>query len=163
VPNELLCVEVTETAVMHHPERSAQLLGELRAAGVAVAIDDFGTGHSSLAYLSGLPASELKIDRSFVLALGDDPAAESIVWAVVNLGLNLGLEVVAEGVESTRAAEILWPMGCKYAQGYLYGRAMAADVFARWYAARNGDTPPPESGATPRLYVDGATAAGGGW
>ena len=146
---------------MHQPERSAQLLTELRDEGVAVAIDDFGTGHSSLAYLSGLPATELKIDRSFIGALGEDSTAESIVWAVVNLGLNLGLEVVAEGVETSRAAEVLRPMGCRYAQGYLYGRAMAADVFARWYAERNGDAAPAGLGPSPRLFVDGATAGGG--
>jgi EAL domain-containing protein (putative c-di-GMP-specific phosphodiesterase class I) len=134
LPEGALCVEVTETAVMSQPDRCREVLGELKAQGVEVAIDDFGTGQSSLAYLTSLPVDELKIDRSFVMALGEDAAAESVVWAVVNLGLNLGLDVVAEGVETTRSASILLPMGCRGAQGFLYGRPMPVDAFARWYS-----------------------------
>jgi diguanylate cyclase (GGDEF)-like protein len=140
LPPGALCVELTETAVMSQPERCRDVLGELKSKGIEIAIDDFGTGQSSLAYLTTLPVDELKIDRSFVMALGEDPAAESVVWAIVNLGLNLGLEVVAEGVETTRSASILLPMGCRVAQGFLYGRPMPAEGFARWYADRMGAT-----------------------
>ncbi len=140
LPPGALCVELTETAVMSQPERCKEVLGELKAKGVEIAIDDFGTGQSSLAYLTTLPVDELKIDRSFVMALGEDPAAESVVWAIVNLGLNLGLEVVAEGVETTRSASILLPMGCRVGQGFLYGRPMPADGFARWYSERQSST-----------------------
>jgi diguanylate cyclase (GGDEF)-like protein len=151
LPPGALCVELTETAVMSQPDRCREVLGELKSKGVEIAIDDFGTGQSSLAYLTTLPVDELKIDRSFVMALGEDPAAESVVWAIVNLGLNLGLEVVAEGVETTRSASILRPMGCRVAQGFLYGRPMPADGFARWYSERLGTATPSDVEGVPAV------------
>lgn len=104
----------------------------LRAIGVSIAIDDFGTGHSSLAYLTQLPATELKIDKSFVFAMGTDPAADTVVRTIVDLGHNLGLEVVAEGVETEAAATALRAMRCALGQGYLYSRPLEPAAFERW-------------------------------
>ena len=122
VPPRLLTIEVTESSLMGDPHRAAAILTELRDLGVRLAIDDFGTGYSSLAHLKRLSVDELKIDRSFVTGSGDDANDEILVRSIADLGRNLGLVVVAEGVESILVADRLRAMGCSRLQGFLVGR-----------------------------------------
>ena len=117
-----LSLEITEALVLHDPETAALRLGELRALGVQFAIDDFGTGYSSLAYLRRFPVSIVKVDSPFVAGLGIDDHDEAIVSAIVRLAHTLGLQVVAEGVETELQLAHLRAMGCDYAQGFLLGR-----------------------------------------
>lgn len=119
-------VEITESQVMADPEGVQETLAELRAMGVRVAIDDFGTGYSSLSYLKKLSASTLKVDRSFVRGLPDDKDDVAILKAVLALGHSVGMEVVAEGVETQEQLALLTGMGCDRVQGYLLGRPHAA-------------------------------------
>jgi diguanylate cyclase (GGDEF)-like protein/PAS domain S-box-containing protein len=112
-------LEVTETLVVRDPETAAARLSELRALGVRLAVDDFGTGYSSLSYLRRFPVSALKVDRAFVAGLGQSDEDEAIVIAMVRLAHALGIEVVAEGVETDLQLRRLQDIGCDYAQGYL--------------------------------------------
>lgn len=133
VPPRRLQLEVTESAVMTDPARAAEILGQLGALGVGVSIDDFGTGYSSLAYLRNLPVSEIKIDKSFVIGMsGNGGPDKAIVRSTSELGHNLGLRVVAEGVEDEKAFELLRSYGCDLAQGYYIARPMAADALVAW-------------------------------
>ncbi len=126
-----LTVEVTETAAMVDPDRAVAVLAALRAQGVGVSIDDFGTGNASIEYLAKLPASELKIDRSFITGILDDRRAQAIVRATLDLARNLELSVVAEGVENVEVLEYLAALGCEVAQGYHFSRPLpAADLAA---------------------------------
>ncbi len=128
---ENLCLEITETAMMTDPERARKLLNGLDDLGVRLSIDDFGTGYSSLGYLKQLPVDELKIDKSFVLNMAKDESDASIVRATISLAHDLGLEVVAEGVEDQVSQDALSRMGCEYIQGYHIARPMpAADLTA---------------------------------
>jgi EAL domain-containing protein (putative c-di-GMP-specific phosphodiesterase class I) len=127
-----LKLEVTESTVMEHSERSMKVLSELDELGVEVSTDDFGTGFSSLSYLQKFPFERLKIDRSFVNILDKDPKSSAIVKTILMLGENLDLEVVAEGIETVRQLEMLRSLGCKLGQGYLFSRpvdAAAAEEF----------------------------------
>jgi len=132
---ETLKIEVTETALMADRQRSAEIFTQLRAMGVKVSIDDFGSGYSSLAYLKQLPVDELKIDRSFVI--GITPSAEeiAIVRSGIEIGHSLGLTVIAEGVETQEAWDILAELGCDSVQGYLITRPLPARQLGRWLAA----------------------------
>ncbi len=125
LPPRLLCLEVTETAVMEDAEASARVLAQLRALGVRIAIDDFGTGYSSLAYLLSLPVDVVKVDRSFVAAIDGFGPGTAIVTAVLALAGTLGLDVVAEGVETLEQRDALLELGVRAAQGWLWGRAVA--------------------------------------
>ena len=127
-----LWLEITETSVMTDPERARQVLDELRGIGVRVSIDDFGTGQSSLAYLQTIPASEVKIDQSFIGQLGVRPRDGAIVRATITLAHDLGLTVVAEGVETAEALARLRQLGCDNAQGYFFARPMPPDAVWRW-------------------------------
>jgi diguanylate cyclase (GGDEF)-like protein len=122
LPASSLVLEITESMAMHDPESSLAILRELSELGVSISIDDFGTGYSSLMYLKKLPASELKIDRGFVRDLTIDSDDAAIVSAIVALGRTLGLQVIAEGVETSEQQEILTSLGCTSLQGYLLGR-----------------------------------------
>ncbi len=124
LPPRYLEVELTETTVMANPGRSAQVMGQLSEFGVLVCIDDFGTGHSSLSYLTTLPAHQLKIDRSFISVMEIEASAETVVRAILDLAQALGLSVVAEGIETATAADSLRRMGCPTGQGYFYSRPM---------------------------------------
>jgi EAL domain-containing protein (putative c-di-GMP-specific phosphodiesterase class I) len=117
-------LEVTETAIMTDPERARRTLERLHAVGVHLAIDDFGTGYSSLAYLGRLPVDAVKIDRSFIRRLDADAAAEVIVRMTIGLGHDLGLTVVAEGIEDEAARDRLRALGCDTAQGFLWSPAV---------------------------------------
>jgi diguanylate cyclase (GGDEF)-like protein len=129
----LLELEVTESAVMRHPETMLKRLGEIRSLGVRLSIDDFGTGYASLAYLKQLPVHTLKIDRSFVTHLTEDAGDQRIVRSSIHLAHSFGMTVVAEGVETAGAARELQAYGCEFAQGYYFGYPQtAAETEARW-------------------------------
>ena len=116
---EYLTLEITESAVMHDPERSLEILTKIDSMGVQLSIDDFGTGYSSLSYLKQLPVKQLKIDRSFVSDMMEDHDDAMIVRSTIDLAHNLGLDTVAEGVETEVVLNRLKEMNCDQAQGYL--------------------------------------------
>jgi diguanylate cyclase (GGDEF)-like protein len=122
-----LTVEVTESAAMVDPDRAVAVLQALRDSGVGVSIDDFGTGNASIEYLATLPASELKIDRSFVTDMLENARAEAIVRSTIDLARNLGLTTVAEGIETEAVMERLAVLGCDVGQGYFISRPRPAD------------------------------------
>lgn len=126
------CLEITESAIMDDPVRAQQTLERLHGMGCDLSIDDFGTGYSSLAYLKRLPVDELKIDKSFVLNMASDVGDAKIVRSTIDLGHNMGLRVVAEGIESEAAWNILAEMGCDQGQGYFMSRPMPAEQLAAW-------------------------------
>jgi diguanylate cyclase (GGDEF)-like protein len=125
-------LEITEGAVMDDPSSALEVLGRLREIGITLFIDDFGTGYSSLAYLKKLPVDAVKIDKSFVIDMTDDQDSEAIVRATINLGHELGLDVVAEGVESRAALDQLAALQCDTAQGYFIGKPMASLGVRGW-------------------------------
>ena len=133
-----LVLEVTETAVMADPVRALAVLDQLRALGVGLAIDDFGTGYSSLSYLHRMAVDELKIDKSFVMGLGEGQGNASIVRSTIELGHSLGLRLVAEGVEDEASMDLVRAWGCDQVQGYLLSRPMPGDAVLGWLAARSG-------------------------
>jgi c-di-GMP-specific phosphodiesterase len=126
LPRGALKLEITESDIMRDPERAATILHALRQVGAALALDDFGTGFSSLSYLTRLPFDTLKIDRYFVRTMGTNEGSAKIVRSVVNLGRDLSLEVVAEGVENAAMAKALLEIGCDYGQGFGYAPALSA-------------------------------------
>ncbi|MGZ4766672.1 MAG: putative bifunctional diguanylate cyclase/phosphodiesterase, partial [Ilumatobacteraceae bacterium] len=134
VPAHRLVVEITETALLTDPLRAASVLDELASAGVNISLDDFGCGQTLLGYLSTLPLHELKIDKSFVTDMMTDAAHDAIVRSIIDLGHNLGLRVVGEGVETTAVLLRLRASGCDVVQGFLLGRPMTFDQLARWMA-----------------------------
>lgn len=140
---ELLRLEITEGAIMADPERALDVLTRVRHLGVGVSVDDFGTGYASLAYLTRLPVDELKIDRSFVQRMSTDEKQRAVVRSTIGLGHELGLVVVAEGVEDERAWDALGKYGCDVVQGYLVSRPMRGDAFARWLAESGWTVPGP--------------------
>lgn len=129
-----LMLEITESGLMHDPERAHAALHRLHDIGVQLSIDDFGTGYSSLAYLKDMPVQEIKIDRSFVRHMLAEEKSAAIVHATVALAHNMGLKVVAEGVEDEAMWNHLAHLGCDMAQGYYMGRPMPAAEFERWLA-----------------------------
>jgi diguanylate cyclase (GGDEF)-like protein len=132
VPGDLLCIEITENTVMADPARAISVLRRIRALGVRTAIDDFGTGYSSMAYLKILPVDEIKVDRSFVQDMATDHSNYVLVESTVDLGHNLGLTVVAEGVEDASTVAALHRVGCDIAQGYHFARPLAAADFTAY-------------------------------
>ena len=136
LPPELLVIEITESTVMSNPERTRSVLDTLSRIGVGLSVDDFGTGYSSLVNLRRLPVTEIKVDRSFVMTMLDDPHDDVIVRSTIDLGHNLGLTVVAEGVESDDILEVLARYGCDHGQGYGIARPMARADFDEWVATR---------------------------
>jgi diguanylate cyclase (GGDEF)-like protein/PAS domain S-box-containing protein len=136
VAPERLVLEITESAIMTDPTRALEILHRLHALGVQLAIDDFGTGYSSMAYLKSLPVDELKVDRSFVKHLRHNKSDAVIVRSTVDLGHNLGLRVVAEGVEDQATWQELATLGCDSVQGYYLARPMPAAELAAWLATQ---------------------------
>ncbi len=132
VPASAFCLEITESAIMDDPQRAEAMLNRLSEQGFKLSIDDFGTGYSSLAYLKRLPVHELKIDKSFVMGMetGEDDAM--IVRSTIDLAHNLGLTVVAEGVETAAILERLRTLACDEAQGYHIARPLPVDDFLAW-------------------------------
>ncbi|HLI60234.1 MAG TPA: EAL domain-containing protein [Solirubrobacteraceae bacterium] len=137
VPPASLQLEITESMIMTDPERALATVGRLSELGVRLSVDDFGTGYSSLANLRRLPIDDLKIDRSFVSPMLEDESDLIIVRSTINLGHDLGLRIIAEGVEDSATLEHLASLGCDLAQGYHLSRPLAAAAFGRWLA----DTP----------------------
>jgi diguanylate cyclase (GGDEF)-like protein len=135
IPAPRLILEITESAVMADVTHTIEVLWTLRQAGVRLAIDDLGVGHSSLSYLKRLPVHEVKIDKSFVMTMTDDPADDAIVCAVIGLAHRLGLSVVAEGVETRLARDRLVEIGCDVAQGYWYSKPVPAAEIRPFFAA----------------------------
>jgi EAL domain-containing protein (putative c-di-GMP-specific phosphodiesterase class I) len=133
LPPERLCLEITESVIMDDPRKALEVLTEIAGLGVEISVDDFGTGYSSLGYLKKLPATEIKIDKSFVLEMDHNPDDETIVRSTIDLAHNLGLRVVAEGVERPAVWDTLRELGCDCGQGYLFGYPMPPDEFVRWY------------------------------
>jgi len=133
----LIWLEITESAIMEDPVRTQQVINALDAMGLRLSIDDFGTGYSSLAYLKRLPVDELKIDQAFVLTMDRDPDDATIVRSTIELGHNLGLKVVAEGVDNPRALEMLIAWGCDIAQGFHICRPLPPDKLESWLASED--------------------------
>ena len=129
-----LTLEITESCIMADPGRMLAELQRLADLGVTLSIDDFGTGYSSLSYLSRLPVKEIKIDRSFVQHMTEDDNDAVIVQSVIDLARNLGMRVVAEGIEDSATWQRLSDMGCDIAQGYFLGRPLSAAQLERWMA-----------------------------
>ena len=129
-----LTLEITEHAVITNRQRSNTILTELHKDGVQISLDDFGTGHSSLTLLNALPLNQLKIDHSFVTGMESNEKHLAIVQSTIDLGKNMHLKVVAEGIENQHQIEILDLMGCNYMQGYYLAKPMPADKLQAWLA-----------------------------
>ena len=129
LPSGALQLEITESALMVHPEWALAVFERLAQLGVRLTLDDFGTGYSSLAYLKRLPAHQVKIDKTFVLDMLTDLKDAAIVRAVIELAHSLGLTVVAEGVENDVTRQVLAHHGCDFGQGFVFGHAMPAASF----------------------------------
>ena len=136
VDPSLLELEITESTMLSDPVRTKRVLDKLSAMGIALSIDDFGTGYSSLSYLSQLPVNEIKIDRSFVMNMADSDNDAVIVRSTIDLARNLGLQVVAEGVETEQAWDQLSELGCTLAQGYYLSRPVPAAELTEWLMQR---------------------------
>ena len=134
LPANALQLEITESMIMSDPERALAIVGRLSELGVRLSVDDFGTGYSSLANLKRLPIDELKIDRSFVSPMMQDESDLIIVRSTINLGHDLGLKVIAEGVEDELTLKRLATLGCDLAQGYHLSRPLTPDAFTSWVA-----------------------------
>ena len=132
VSPESLELEITETSIMSDPQRVIRTLNQIRNLGVRFAIDDFGTGYSSFAYLTKLPVSCIKIDKSFVLNIETDRDSSVIVKSIIDLGHNLGLKVVAEGVETVEAKKMLRGFQCDEGQGYYFCRPVPGDAMTKF-------------------------------
>jgi EAL domain-containing protein (putative c-di-GMP-specific phosphodiesterase class I) len=145
VPPSDLQLEITESALMTQPSAVIASLKSLQQLGVGASLDDFGTGFSSLQHLSRLPLTEIKIDQSFVQAMVDDPGAEAIVRAIIDLAGNLGLRVIAEGVDNEPTRQRLLADGCHIAQGWYFSKAMPGDEFDRWLATRKAPASRPSA------------------
>jgi diguanylate cyclase (GGDEF)-like protein len=161
LPAGLLGLEVTETAVMSDPASARDVLLRLRGMGIRLAIDDYGTGHSSLSYLKALPVTALKIDRSFVSDMASDRSDATIVRSTITLARSLGLDVVAEGVETAEAWEDLRAFGCTEAQGYLIARPLAAEELPRWLSAFRANGGPTSDLHTSRVAARALSVVGG--
>ncbi|MET0323237.1 MAG: EAL domain-containing protein [Duganella sp.] len=131
-PAQNIELEITESMAMEEPDLLIKMLDQIKQTGVSIAIDDFGTGFSSLSYLQRLQVDRLKIDRAFVTEITGSARGSSIAEMVIQLGRNLGLTVIAEGVEDERQAQILHALGCPLAQGFLFARPMKADALQEW-------------------------------
>jgi len=132
LPPGSLELEITESTIMADHRRAMTILSRLNKMGVTLTVDDFGTGYSSLAYLQSLPVSSIKIDKSFVLTMAEDPSNATIVQSTIDLGHNLGLKVVAEGVENVDSYNKLAELGCDYAQGFFLSRPLSPEKATLW-------------------------------
>jgi diguanylate cyclase (GGDEF)-like protein len=142
LPPDALHLEITESMIMSDPDRALETVKHLRDLGTHISVDDFGTGYSSLANLKRLPISELKIDRSFISSLPHDESDLIIVGSTINLGHDLGLKVIAEGVEDEISLKRLANLGCDLAQGYFFGRPLPSHEFVRQADLIAGRTQP---------------------
>ena len=134
LPPERAVLEITESMIVEDPKLASDVVGRLRGLGVRISIDDFGTGYSSLSYLRNFPASELKIDKSFVTCVEENPGDRAIVRSTIELAHNLGLRCIAEGVENEGAWQLLQSLGCDGAQGYFFSKPLPAGPLEAWVA-----------------------------
>ncbi len=141
LPSGLLTLELTETSFIGDRDQALARLELLRTFGVKLSIDDFGTGYSSLSYLTRMPVDELKIDRSFVVALAGSAPATAVVRAAIEMGHSLGLSVVAEGIEDEATGAELGRLGCDVGQGYAYSKPLLREAFEEWRRGREAATP----------------------
>jgi EAL domain-containing protein (putative c-di-GMP-specific phosphodiesterase class I) len=132
IPPQDLVLEVTETSLMTNPDQALATMRAITDRGVGLSIDDYGTGYSSLSYMNVLPASELKIDRSFTARLAHDPRTAAIVAGTAELAHRLGMRLVAEGTEDEDTLRRVRELGCDVSQGYLHSRPLAPDIFRQW-------------------------------
>jgi diguanylate cyclase (GGDEF)-like protein len=132
VDPKLLKIEITESGIMEDPASVIVLLHSLRETGIQLSIDDFGTGHSSLAYLQRLPVNELKIDRSFVIDIDQEPATQRLVKTIIEMGHGLGLSVIAEGIETQAERDTLLSLGCDAMQGYFASKPLHGVKLQEW-------------------------------
>lgn len=130
-------MEITESVMMTNPQKSIDVLNQLDELDIEVAVDDFGTGYSSLTYLKRLPLSKLKIDKSFIMDMVDDDNDAMIVRSTIDLAHNLGMQVIAEGIEGKEVLELLSILGCKLGQGYFISRPISDDDFEKWVVKQN--------------------------
>ena len=163
LPPEVLMLEITEGVIMNERSVAIETMNSIRKLGVGLSLDDFGTGYSSLSRLTQLPIRELKIDRSFMRDIENNPGARAIVTTVVRVGQSLQLTVVAEGVETDGQRKMLTELGCDVVQGFLYAPALSPAAFGRWlldYSAKRaslmlrrvGRSPSqPPAAASPRV------------
>ena len=133
VAPQLIRLEITETSMVQDTEAVVDVLQRLRGLGASLSIDDFGTGYSGMSYLKTLPVQEVKIDQSFVRNIAESKHDQEIAGSIISLSHRLGLQVIAEGVETRESAELLNAMGCEYLQGFLYSPALPLDEFASWF------------------------------
>jgi EAL domain-containing protein (putative c-di-GMP-specific phosphodiesterase class I) len=140
LPPACLELEITESAMIRHPEAAAEVVRQLQALGVSVALDDFGTGYSSLSYLTSFPFNTLKLDRSFVQSIVQTARLQVVVQLITSMAHALEMEVVAEGVEFADQLHMLSGLGCRFYQGYLCSPAVDAQTFGQRYVA-NGLNP----------------------
>jgi len=154
LPAEILEIEITENIALNYDE-AAVVLRKLRDKGVKLAFDDFGTGYASLSYLTKFPLSRIKIDRSFVGKITDDAEDAAIVRSLISMAHNLGLGVIAEGVETTGQAAFLLKEHCEEAQGYLYAKPLAAEAFEVFLRTRPSEPAQffPERPFSPRSQI----------
>lgn len=141
LPPELLILEVTETEAMRDVTRTMDVLLRMRLRNIGVSIDDFGTGHSSLRELQRMPFSELKIDKSFVTDAPNNKDCAVIANSIIDLGHNLGLKVIAEGIEDVRAWDMMRDKGCDFAQGFFMGHPMPSSEIDAWIESWRNNTP----------------------
>lgn len=138
VPAEFLTIELTESMLMQRPEQATQALMRLKEIGVSISLDDFGTGFSSLAYLSRFPIDTLKVDGTFVQGIEQDASARQIIRAIVDLADGLGLDTVAEGVETEAQKAYLVEVGCHTIQGYLFSKPLSSEHFVEFFRTHSG-------------------------
>jgi EAL domain-containing protein (putative c-di-GMP-specific phosphodiesterase class I) len=130
--NQHFIFEVAETAMMADPSRALEMLRALEGMGIKLSVDDFGIGYSSIVFLQQVSAQVLKIDKSFIIGMSSNDNNSMIVRSIIELAHNIGLQVVAEGVEDKQTYDILTAWGCDAAQGYYISQALEAEEFARW-------------------------------
>jgi diguanylate cyclase (GGDEF)-like protein len=138
VPAGLICLEITESGFMEDPAHAQKVLDRLSAMGLRLAIDDYGVGYSSLSHIMKLPVQELKIDRSFIAGMVTNPDLSSVVRSTIELGHNLGMTVVAEGVEDSNGWDLLESLGCDDAQGYFMSPPLEAAALVQWMHEHDG-------------------------
>jgi diguanylate cyclase (GGDEF)-like protein/PAS domain S-box-containing protein len=153
IPFHALAIEVTETGVMAEPDKACRLLAELRDLGVSIVLDDFGTGYSSLTYLRRLPVNTIKIDRSFVQQMVDDPDDRAIVLSIIDLARSVRLTSIAEGIETIEQLTLLRKLGCDAGQGFLWSPAVPLEQLGELLRSPSGglsSVVPPPGARTPR-------------
>ena len=136
VATAMLDIEVTEDSLVSDIDNATLVLAALRQAGMSTSLDDFGSGYSSFGYLVRLPIDTLKIDKTFVQALADSTKASAVIRGIVSLASSLGMKTIAEGVETLAQRAELKDAGCDVIQGYLIGRPLEADAFAKYMLSR---------------------------